>query len=70
MVLCMRDGQNLGWSRMAEVLEVEKGPLPRGAIYDIIDNVYPDGDWSKDQQRRKLTASRRHRVRKRLLGSG
>ena len=55
---------------MSEVLEAEKGPLPRGAIYDIIDNVYPDGDLSKDQRRRKLTASRRHRVRKRLLGSG
>ncbi|MFC1874088.1 hypothetical protein ACFLYX_02165 [Chloroflexota bacterium] len=53
---------------MSEVLEVEKGPLPRGAIYDIVDKVYPDGDLSKDQQRRKLTASRRHRARKRLLG--
>ena len=55
---------------MSEMLEVEKGPLPRGAIYDIIDNVYSDGDWSKDQQRRKLTASRRHKIRKRLLGPG
>jgi len=52
---------------MSEVLEAEKGPLPRGAIYDIIDRVYPDRDMSKDQQRRKLTASRRHKVRKRLL---
>ncbi|MFC2016516.1 hypothetical protein ACFLUF_02255 [Chloroflexota bacterium] len=54
---------------MSEVLEVEKGTLPRGAIYDIVDKVYPDGDLSKDQQRRKLTASRRHRARKRLLRS-
>ena len=52
---------------MSEVLEVEKGPLPRGKIYDIVDKIYPDGDPSKDQQRRKLTASRRHKVRKRLV---
>ncbi len=52
---------------MSEVLEVGKGPLPRGEIYDIVDKMYPDGDLSKDQQRRKLTASRRHKVRKRLL---
>ncbi|MBA7676599.1 hypothetical protein ES703_84843 [subsurface metagenome] len=52
---------------MSEVLEVEKGPLPRGKLYDIVDKIYPDGDLSKDQQRRKLTASRRHKVRKRLL---
>jgi hypothetical protein len=51
---------------MAEVLEVKEGPLPRGKIYDIIDKIYPDGDLSKDQQRRKLITSRRHRVRKRL----
>jgi hypothetical protein len=54
---------------MAEVLEVEKWPLPRGAAYEIVDKMYPDGDLSMDQHRRKLTASRRHRVRKRLLGS-
>lgn len=53
---------------ISEVLEAEKGPLPRGRIYDIIDKIYPDGDLSKDQQRRKLTASRRYKVRKRLLG--
>ncbi len=52
---------------MSEVLEVEKGPLPRGKLYDIVDKIYPDGDLSKDQQRRNLTASRRHKVRKRLL---
>lgn len=53
---------------MSEVLEADKGPLPKGAIYDIVDKVYSDGDLSKDQQRRKLIASRRHKVRKRLLG--
>lgn len=53
---------------MSEVLEAKKGPLPRGKIYAIVDKMYPDGDLSKDQQRRKLTASRRHRVRKRLFG--
>ena len=42
---------------MSEVLEVEKGPPPRGKICDIVDKIYPDGDLSKDQQRRKLTAS-------------
>jgi len=52
---------------MSEVLEVEKGPLPRGKLYDIVDKIYTDGDLSKDQQRRNLTASRRHKVRKRLL---
>jgi len=52
---------------MSKVLEAEKGPLPRGKLYDIVDKIYPDGDLSKDQQRRKLTASQRHRVRKRLL---
>lgn len=51
---------------LSEVLETEKGPLPRGTAYNIVDKMYPDGDLSKDQQRRKLTASRRHRVRKRL----
>jgi hypothetical protein len=51
---------------MSEVLEAEKSPLSRGKLYDIVDKIYPDGDLSKDQQRRKLTASRRHRVRKRL----
>ena len=52
---------------MSEVLEANKGPLPRGRIYDIVDKIYPDGDLSKDQQRRNLTASRRYKVRKRLL---
>jgi hypothetical protein len=52
---------------MSEVLEAEKGPLPRGRIYDIVDKIYPDGDLSKDQRRRNLTTSRRHKVRKRLL---
>ncbi len=53
---------------MSKVLEADKRRLPSGALYDIVDKVYPDGDLSKDQQRRKLIASRRHRVRKRLLG--
>ncbi len=52
---------------ISEVLEVEKGPLPRGRIYDIVDEIYPDDDLSIDQQRRKLTASRRYKIRKRLL---
>jgi len=52
---------------MSEVLEAEKGPLPKGKLYDIVDKIYPDGDLSRDQQRRKLTASRRHKVRKRLI---
>ncbi len=53
---------------MSEVLKADKGPLPRGAIYGIVDKVFPNEDSSKDQQRRKLIASRRHRIRKRLLG--
>ncbi len=52
---------------MSEVLEAEKRPLLRGKIYDIVDKMYPDKDLSKDQQRRRLIASRRHRVRKRLV---
>lgn len=51
---------------MSEVLEVEKGPLPKGKIYDIVDEIYSAGDLSKYKKRRKLTASRRHRLRKRL----
>jgi len=42
---------------MSEVLEVEKGPLARGAIYDIIDKVYPDGDLSQDLHQKKQQSS-------------
>jgi hypothetical protein len=37
---------------MSEVLEVEKGPLPRGGIYNIVDNIYPDGDISNNPKGR------------------
>ena len=52
---------------MSDVIEAEKIPLPRGKLYDIVDKIYPDGDLSKHQQRRNLTASRGHKVRKRLF---
>jgi hypothetical protein len=59
--------------KMAKTLEADKGQLPRNKAYDIIDKVYRDKantDGSplyEDQRRRKLTASRRHKVRKRLF---
>lgn len=54
---------------MAEELKVADWPLPRGAAYDIVDRVYRNKDMSKDQQRRKLVASRRHKLHKRLQKS-
>ena len=51
---------------MAEDLRVTTKRLPRGGSYDIIDRTYAD-DLGKDQKRRKLISSRRHKLRVRLL---
>jgi hypothetical protein len=44
----------------------EKGPLPIGGIYHIMDDIDEGADWALDQQRRSTTKSSRHRVKKRM----
>ena len=48
-------------------LQVGEEQLPSGALYDIVENLYPDGDLAKDQERRNLIKSRRHKLRERLI---
>lgn len=50
----------------ADELKMNKFPLRLGDTYNIIDEMWPDGDIGRDQQRRKLVHSRRHGIRKRL----
>lgn len=50
----------------ADILRVSRIPLCSGDIYNVIDEMWPDGDLERDQQRRKLVNSRRHRLRKHL----
>jgi len=51
---------------MASTLRIGE-TLSRGEAYDIVDDVYEHEDLDDDQKRRKLVASRRHRLRKRLI---
>lgn len=51
---------------MADKLKVAKHPLASGEAYNIIDDIYGE-NLTDDQKKRKLVASRRHRLRKRLI---
>jgi len=50
---------------MADRLKVAN-TLASGEAYDIVDDIFGE-DLTDDQKRRKLVASRRHKVRKRLI---
>jgi hypothetical protein len=53
---------------MADNLRVAKGQLAPNEAYDIIDKIYgTDDSMENDQKRRKLVASRRNKLRKRLV---
>jgi len=53
---------------MADNLRVADGQLARNEAYDIIDDIYgPAGSMKDDKKRRKLVASRRHKLKERLL---
>ena len=53
--------------QMAETLRADQSPLEPGQIYHIVDDLYGEGDLSRDRQRRNMVKSGRHRVRKRLV---
>ena len=53
-------------SSIASKLEVKKNHLSSGAIYTIVDELYPDDDLSQDVQRRNAVKVKRNRLRKRL----
>lgn len=50
---------------LADKLRVAE-TLANGEAYDIVDDIYGE-DLTDDQKRRKLVASRRHKLRKRLV---
>ena len=50
---------------MADKLRVAN-TLASGEAYDIVDDIY-GRDLTDDRKRRKLVASRRHKIRKRLI---
>lgn len=52
---------------MAAKLRVADNKLAVGEAYNIIDDLYGENDITQDQKRRKLVASRRHKLRKRLI---
>ncbi len=52
---------------MAAKLRVADNKLAVGEAYNIIDGLYGENDMTQDQKRRKLVASRRHKLRKRLI---
>ncbi len=51
---------------MTEDLKIKKKRLSSGDSYNIIDSIYPD-DLNEDQKRRKLVASQRHKLLRRLV---
>lgn len=50
---------------MADKLRVANS-LSHGGAYDIVDDIYGE-DLTNDQKKRKLVASQRHRLRKRIM---
>jgi hypothetical protein len=53
---------------IAEKLKLSNGKLSSGETYELIDRIYADQQWEKDQKRHRIVKSRRHYLRKRLLG--
>ena len=51
---------------VAKKLKVSNKPLASGQVYEIMDDIYPDIDPNKEQHKRRLIASRRHKITKRL----
>lgn len=51
---------------MAKKLRVSNKPLASGQAYEIMDDIYPGIDPNKEQNRRRLIASRRSKINKRL----
>jgi len=53
--------------KMAQKLRIADNKLLRGEAYKIIDDLYGDDDITQDQKRRKQIASRRHKLKRRLI---
>ncbi|MBI4288394.1 MAG: hypothetical protein HY671_08220 [Chloroflexi bacterium] len=55
--------------RLAKDMRIGEGPLPRRAVYDIVDDIHGEDEnaLNADQQRRQQVKTGRHRLRKRLV---
>jgi len=52
---------------IADKLRVSDSQLARGEAYNLIDVIYKTDDLSQDQKKRNIVASRRHKLKKRLI---